>query len=461
MADSAPREIAQAAGSRVRRLGAEGMWLLVGQLMTVAGSLVAIRVLTEWLTPSQYGELALILALATLCGQAALSPAQVAPPRFWVIASQRGETRALLRGTARFFSYGVLAIAIVGLLVAAIASVVPLGLTPYAVGVAIVLGTLTCANVMCTGLQNAARQRRTAAALTALDSWLKVALAAAVCYGFSGSSGAVAVGYILSSIVILSLQVGLITRLAAQTDQRAAKSPPAQALSPASTPPAAGSSWVVQMWGYGWPFAAWGGFTWAQQTSDRWALQTFADPAAVGGYAVLFQLGYTPVALATSFFVTLLGPILHQISGDAQDEQRNNRVARLTWLICGLSILATLSAALIAFLFHQELFKILVAQDFLAYSDLLYILVLAGGLFAAAQVLALRTMADMTVKETIPSKIGSALIGIAANAILVAQLGVAGAALGVLTFSVVYLGWTALVVLQLERRKRIDLVRRM
>ena len=35
-------------------------------------------------------------------------------------------------------------------------------------------------------------------------------------------------------------------------------------------------SWRQQIWKYSWPFTAWGVFSWAQQVSDRWALQVCA-----------------------------------------------------------------------------------------------------------------------------------------------------------------------------------------
>jgi hypothetical protein len=39
-------------------------------------------------------------------------------------------------------------------------------------------------------------------------------------------------------------------------------------------------------------------FTWLQLASDRWALNAFTSVADVGGYAVLYRMGYAPFLLS-------------------------------------------------------------------------------------------------------------------------------------------------------------------
>lgn len=55
--------------ARMRRLAKEGFWIVLGQIVTVLGSLVLVRVLTGFLTPAQYGQLALGLTIVTLFNQ--------------------------------------------------------------------------------------------------------------------------------------------------------------------------------------------------------------------------------------------------------------------------------------------------------------------------------------------------------------------------------------------------------
>jgi O-antigen/teichoic acid export membrane protein len=59
---------------RFRRLSKEGLWIVTGQVATIAGSLVGVRILTGLMTSRQYGELALGMTIATLVNQVILGP---------------------------------------------------------------------------------------------------------------------------------------------------------------------------------------------------------------------------------------------------------------------------------------------------------------------------------------------------------------------------------------------------
>jgi O-antigen/teichoic acid export membrane protein len=213
-------------------------------------------------------------------------------------------------------------------------------------------------------------------------------------------------------------------------------------------------NWFHQLFSYAWPFSTWGIFTWAQQASDRWSLKAFGSQADVGAYAVLFQLGYTPIATATGLMVTLLGPILYQRAGDGTDQARNAGVAQTTWRLTWIVIGATIAGSALTFILGDWLFSFLVAKAFRAHAFLLGYMVLAGGLFTAGQILALRTQSDMTVKHTIPVKIGSAVIGVALNIVLARTLGLFGVTLGAVGFAAIYFIWIAMLVRRLELRKQ-------
>jgi O-antigen/teichoic acid export membrane protein len=101
-------------------------------------------------------------------------------------------------------------------------------------------------------------------------------------------------------------------------------------------------------------------------------------------------------------------------------------------------------------LISDWLFSILVAPNFRSYAGLLGYVVMAGGLFAAAQLLSLRTHADMTVRRTIPVKIGSAIAGTMLNLLFARRWGITGVVGSVLGFSIIYLCWTILLIRRIE-----------
>ena len=172
---------------------------------------------------------------------------------------------------------------------------------------------------------------------------------------------------------------------------------------------------MLRIWAYSWPFSTWGIFTWAQQSSDRWALEAFASTQEVGLYAVLFQLGYTPIAMATAMAVSFIGPILYQRSGDATSGSRNANVHQLAWRITLSCLALTLLAFSLAMGLHQWVFRFVVAAEFRSVSYLLPWVVLAGGLFASAQMLALKLMSEMRSVAMLRVKIVTAVLGIVFN----------------------------------------------
>lgn len=412
---------------RFKRLAKEGSWIVAGQVAALAGALLLVRVLTERLEPAQYGQLALGLTVAGLVNQTVLGGISAGIARLYSIADERQALRVYFEDSVRLLVYASLAVVTLGL--AMMASLMSLGYTRW-VGLALAamfFSLLSGFTGVLTGILNAARQRAAAAVNIGLDAWLKIILAAAMMLWLGSTSTAVVVGYCCSSLLILLSQLLMLGRTM-----------PAQK-APSSS--AGGHDFLRQIWSFSWPFSAWGIFSWMQQASDRWALAGFAQQEDVGLYAVLSQLGYAPVAMLTGMVITFVAPILYQRSGDARDDTRNANVHRLVWEITFASAGVTALGVLLAFLGHEWLFQILVSAEYRHVSYLLPWMVMAGGIFAAGQVLALKLMSEMKSVRMASAKIVTAVLGVAFNLIGAKVAGLAGVVSGLVAFSVVYLAW--------------------
>jgi O-antigen/teichoic acid export membrane protein len=177
-------------------------------------------------------------------------------------------------------------------------------------------------------------------------------------------------------------------------------------------------------------------------SSDRWALQHFVSTEDVGRYAVLFQLGYTPINLITGMMITFLAPVLYQRSGSATDPARNRAVHRISWRIASAGLLMTFIGFILTLLLHRPIFHLL-AADYQAVSYLLPWMVLAGGVFAAGQMLSLKLMSEIKSTALIASKIGTAVLGVGLNIYGAAQFGLQGVVAALVLFSFSYLIWMA------------------
>lgn len=421
--------------SRTHRLAKEGSWIILGQIATVLGALVLVRVLTEKLDPTQYGQLALGLTVAGLVNQVVMGGITSGIGRFYSIAAEKGDLSGYLRASRQLMLYASVAVVAIGFML--MAGLLWMGYSHWMglATAALLLSLLSGFNSSLSGIQNAARQRAIVAFHHGLEAWLKIIMALGVLLWLGKSSTSVVIGYVLSSLLVTGSQFIFLQRLIPNK----------------LVPSKDGMRWIRQMWAYSWPFSTWGIFTWLQQSSDRWAMEVFGTIHEVGLYAVLFQLGYAPIGIVTGLGMTFLGPILYQRSGDATDHTRNTNVHQLAWRITFVSLLITLMGSLFAFGLHTWLFRLLVAEKFRGVSYLLPWVVLAGGLYATGQMLALKLMSEMRSGVMLWAKIITALLGVLFNifgALLAGLQGIVGA---LLAFSSIYLVWIVLLALRTSR----------
>ena len=414
--------------SRLHRLAKEGSWILIGQIASVVGSLVLVRVLTEHLSPDEFGQLALGLTVAGLVNQVVMGGVGVSISRFYAIAAEKRDLSAYLNASMRLLTYATGVVVLIGLILMAglwsLGHAQWLGLTATVLFFSVLGGY----NSALSSIQNAARQRAVVAFHGGLDAWLKIGLAVAVMFFMGNSSTAVVIGYACSALFINISQILFLRKTIANQNKN----------------PAEDHQWTRQMWLYSLPFATWGTFTWMQQASDRWALQTYASTTEVGQYAVLFQLGYTPISIATGLVMNFLGPILYQRSGDATDPVRNANVHRLSWKMTQLALIITFIGFAVALFLHEWLFSWLVAPLYRESSYLLPWVVLAGGLFAAGQMLATKLLSEMKSSALTFLKITTALLGVSCNVLGAGVAGTPGVVAATVIFSVIHFLWIAM-----------------
>jgi len=279
-------------------------------------------------------------------------------------------------------------------------------------------------------MQTAARQRIVVAWHDALGAWIRYPVAAALIMAL-GASGTVALlGFALSTVVVLASQL-LLYRHRILSLTRDEPKPDADAV----------RLWISRMQRYSWPFATWGIFTWLQMSSDRWALQVTAGSEAVGLYSAIYQIGYFPIIVITNAVVQLIAPILFERAGDGTSDARlaaaRSLTARIVWAAIGLAVIC----AVIAYALRGILVQVLLAPQYRVTANILPLLVLSGGLFAAGQVAALSAMANLETKRLLVPKIVTAILGMTFNLVGAIVLGINGVVAASVAFSAIYLIW--------------------
>jgi O-antigen/teichoic acid export membrane protein len=412
---------------RIRRVGAEGAWIVAGQAATVAGSLALVRVLTGSLSPEQYGELALALTLCGLVGQVFTGGLIVSIGRFYSIAVERADLHHYLRASWMCMARVMLALlgvaTPIGIVMGLVGAWPWLGLSMTALLFAAVSG---CNSALCC-IQNSARQRIVVAAHASVDAWLKIGLVALLLWVFGISAATVLVAFALSAICVTGSQLFFLRRLANQHTQRVQTDTAAQ--------------WRREIWAFALPLSNWGIFTWAQQSSDRWALEAFTTTAELGQYAAVFQLGYTPISVASGLVLTLVAPVVYQRAGTGSDASATRRARSMLFRLTAGTIGLTLLGTAAAWILHAWLFTWLVGVEFRSASHLLPWVVLAGGLFSASQMLSLNNFVDLDSHSLLIPKMVTAVVGVGCNFAGARYFGSIGVVAGLLVFSLIYLVW--------------------
>jgi O-antigen/teichoic acid export membrane protein len=412
-------------GKRYIRLAKEGSWIIIGQIASVLGSLVLVRVLTEHLDPTQYGQLALGLTVATLVNQVVMGGVTAGIGRFYSIAAEKQDLHGYLRDSSRLMGYATLAVLAIGLVL--MAGLLWLGYSHWMglATAALVFSVLSGFNGTLSGIQNAARQRAIAALHGGFDAWLKIFLALGAMFWLGASSTAVVLGYASASALLTMSQLFFLRPTILRQQTGRTRHP----------------QFLRDMWAYSWPFSIWGVFSWAQQASSRWAIELFGSTNDVGLFQVLSQVGFVPIQIFTSLTLQFISPILFSRSGDATSSERNKNVKTLSKNLAGFGIFVTLLSSLIGWIFHREIFRLLVAEEYHNVSYLMPWVILAGGLLGIAQIFVTQMFSELRTKEVISAGVVTGLIGTACNVILVYLFNIYGAVAALCVFATINVFW--------------------
>src|SRR5579862_3615458 len=100
--------------TRSWQIGGEAAWIVTGQFVAVTGSAIGVRILTSYLSPTAYGQLALSMTVAMFCQQAIFGPMGNAVVRFFA-PSQRACTLPIFFAAAKqLYLQALIAVAIIG-----------------------------------------------------------------------------------------------------------------------------------------------------------------------------------------------------------------------------------------------------------------------------------------------------------------------------------------------------------
>jgi O-antigen/teichoic acid export membrane protein len=404
--------------------------LIAGGLSVAAlGGIVGVRLLTQVLSPTIYGEVALGMTLALLVQQTMLSPLSVAFLRFFSPAREAQTIGAYSKAVRRLLLQASIAVAILG-----VACTIGLVGVAHAEWIGVVLAATALSlfsgyNVALDNIQNAARHRLLVVIHQIANQWARFLVALALIVTFEKSSAMVLAAYALvSAATLFSRTLFLGKRLSAHGDT-------------ANNSPEAAHEMVARMRRYALPFATWGVFTWAFEASGRWALQLSSGTTGVGLYAALWQIGQYPIVLLADAIATTVAPVVFARAGDGSDQLRLKDAQRMNAFVVGTMFTIAIAATGVGYVFQDGIIALLVGPEYRAIAPLLPWAILAGGLFGCAQVAVLRILMSADTRVLIAPKIGTAVAGVVLKVGGAYLMGLSGVVAASVIFSLMYLVW--------------------
>ena len=367
-----------------------------GQLLAALGGLLGLKVMTENLSPQDFGQFALLLTVATLTSQVIFGGVNLAASRLVVSAAEVSDLisyqQALFRVAMRAL------VLLMGVFISLLAASIFFGLaiSIQAVLLSMVFSVASSANSVFTGVLISTGQQKSASKYQVLEVWIRVLVLDIVFRSAHGGlEGAIAV-YAFAAVVVSLYQ--------RKTYRQMIKRGTAGAR--------VAEDWAPQMHRIAALYMPGAFVVWVQQASDRWALELFQDSAAVGAYAVLYQLGFSSMVLIFGVGIRVIQPFVYSDATAAGWRSRSSNGQRysrnLIFVGCAIGSVSFLAASL----FHDQLFGILVGPQYNGFSYLLPWVVVAAIVFGLSEVLALALQGRLLVRRLAAVKVSVGFAGV-------------------------------------------------
>jgi O-antigen/teichoic acid export membrane protein len=396
----------------MKRQLAEVAWVVGGQAATAAGTIIGVRVLTQFLAPPAYGTVSLALGLSTLAISLIAAPLTQAAIHFYPQVVSDGSVRDLLSSVLRCYRAMAPWVAIAAI-VAGVVYVVSGQGTPVLVVLVVALLASDCWRSANLSLLNATRRQRRYALWMASDAWSRPLAAAAAVLAFGDSAVAVLAAHVSVSVLLLLL---FSYRLW-----------PEQHEPPKSTTQAGSHTWDARLWQYALPLIPLGIISWATSQGDRYIIGSTLGVADAGLYAAVYGLAYAPFMIVNGTAEQALRPI-YQMAVSHGDRVRARTILVLWFGV----VVAVCCVGVAVFAFgHPLLASLAVGKPYRHASGLMPWIAAGYAIRAASYVLERVCYAYGQTRRVLVIQLCAAAATVVVTPLGIFTLGIRGAAMAV------------------------------
>jgi O-antigen/teichoic acid export membrane protein len=405
-------------------------WVIIGYIVVFIGNIFLVKLLTEYLSPFEYGRLALSLTLSVLVTQVSFSGCASGIRRYYIISLEEKQTYPFILAAKQLFLYGVYIAFFIEFILFVVLFFLGKNYLIWPLAIAVIFQILSALNSLINSVQHALRNRKIVAIHEGLLILVKIGFVYIIFSLLNGSNlNFIFTAYTIAVGIILVSQSFSFNSLFTKM----------------SIDKISIYKWKNKIWTFSKPAMYYNIFSWLQISSDRWAIESFIGTAEVGLYITVLQLGWAPINIITTLSLNFISPIFFQQSGNAMDKDRNAGVNRASWFIIKILIFFFVIYFTLSLFTHEYIYQYLVSEKYRKISYLLPWMILSGGLFSLSQVLVLKIQSDLEPSKLILPKIIIALIGFLFNFVGAYHFGLNGIIGGMICFSMLSFIWYAII----------------
>ncbi len=401
----------------------ETFWITLGQIVVIIFSILLMRMLTFLLSPTEYGNLALILTINGLFVQTVFASVTPGTSRFFNISKESEEQNMFYSGLGFLINRIFILVTSLLLILYFVLNILQIQKLLLVTELAVVYAIISGFNSIINSISQADRKHNEVAVSQSIESIFKLIFAYILISFFGGVSLNAIVAFIIAGIISLTYNMYKFSNRGFKIKFLGEKI----------------NKYTYKIWNYSWPFVLWGAFTTLQLYSDRWALNYFSNTSNVGLYSLIYQFGFTLMSIGGGIFTSLLTPIIYQKAGDGEDVERKQQVISLTNKILISGLIVSFVTFTISLLSHQLIFKFFVDSRYYEVSYLFPWMVLSGSLFSVGQTCSIKLMAELKTFVLLPIKISTSILGIVLNVLGAKYYQINGVVGANLIFSIVFL----------------------
>jgi O-antigen/teichoic acid export membrane protein len=386
----------------------DGAWVSLSQVLIVLSQLMAVRVLTEFMSPSEFGNLSLWLGASALILMMTSSPSIEALTKFYPEYFRLNQGRAAVAAVRlQVLKIGFYALPLLAITLWLILK--PVELSPLLLILILCLAILEYLRAERWAILKSMRKQKELAVWGMLDALFRLSLATLLLTISLVSVELVLFSYILATALICayywlkSTDKGKYKLIGSLPEDK------------------------KRIWQYTLPLIPLGLFGWLSGMADRYIIAGFLDVSDLGIYVAIYGLASRPVLMFGGIVSTTFRPAYQNLVLD-DDLQRQAQVLK-HWY--GILIVGSIFGLALSILCSELIVKIFLGKSYWIGSHLIPILVLGYSFLILSHISTNVLYVHGETKKVLILEVFSTLIALTAAAAMVQQIKLYGASLAV------------------------------